>query len=419
MSPPRPTICLVLAMFVATCGPGDPPADDTSPGTTSTTVATTVTTTSETTTTTELPTSSSTSSTSTSASDSCVTFDPNSCGESIVTIDISPALFVFALEKSVSMVSDPKGLWDHDADDLDDDGQSDLDPQQPATPKTTRWASLHHAVDATLTNFDASLITGLSLFPSDAATLDYTPAACPVDDPLTVPLAAKNSISILAALPPADATDLKGASPGAAAIAVATAELAAADPAFTRHIVYVSDGAANCRAGSDPPDLFEKFDDSLLDQIAAATAQEITTHVVGIAIPDLVSPAVKDGEPDSVNNHDLLNQLATLGGAPLPGPDQFHAATRESDLLAALDAIARASLSCVVTLDPPPQFPDTTEINVNDIHYGRAKVTDCASEDGWHFLDDGVTAELCGLACRDFQQAGTLDANYRCHDTPC
>lgn len=412
MSTPRPTTCLVLAMFVAACGPGDPPADDTSPGTT-----TTGATTSEPTSTTELPTSSSTSSTSsTSASDSCVTFDPNGCGEAILRVDISPALFVFVLEKSASMVSN---LWDHDADDLDDDGQSDLDPQQPATPKTTRWASLHHAIDATLTSFDTSLITGLSLFPSNAATLDYTPAACPVDDPLIVPLAATNAISILAALPPADATDLKGASPGAAAIAVATAELAAADPAFTRHIVYVSDGAANCRAGSDPPDLFETFDDSLLDQVAAATAQKITTHVVGIAIPDLVTPAVQDGEPDNVNNHDLLNQLASLGGAPLPGPDQFHAATRESDLLTALDAIARASRSCVVTLDPPPQFPDTTEINVNDIHYGRAKVTDCAHEDGWHFLDDGVTAELCGLACRDFQQVGTLDALYRCHDTPC
>lgn len=418
MSTPRPTLCLVLAMFVAACGPSDPPADDTNPGTT-TTVATTVTTTSEPTNSTELPTSSSTSSTSsTSASDSCVTFDPNDCGEAIVNLNISPALFVFALEKSTSMVSDPKGLWDHDADDLDDDGQSDLDPQQPATPKTTRWASLHHAVDATLTSFDASLITGLSLFPSDAATLEDTPAACPVDDPLTVPLAAKNAIAILAALPAADATDLKGASPGAAAIAVATAELLAADPTFTRHIVYVSDGAANCRAGSQPPDLFESFDDSLLDQVAAAAAQNITTHVVGIAIPDLVSPAVKDGEPDGVNNHGLLNQLATLGGAPLPGPDQFHAATRESDLLAALDAIARASLSCVVTLDPPPKYLDTTEISVSGLDYGRAMVTDCASEDGWHYLDD-ATAELCGLACRDFQQVGTLDAHYRCPDTPC
>ena len=42
------------------------------------------------------------------------------------------------------------------------------------------------------------------------------------------------------------------------------------------------------------------------------------------------------------------------------------------------------------------------------------QVTDCATEDGWHYLDPGISLELCGAACRDYQSAGVLDAQYRC-----
>lgn len=396
-------------LLALACGPTEPPADVASTSTGNSTSTDT-----SSAPTTAAPTSDAPTATATTEASTCgETFDPTDCGEAILNLQISPTVFVFVLEKSVSMISDTAGLWDHDADDLDDDGQSDLDPDQPATPPVTRWSSLHLAVDTTLTNFDGSLLTGLALFPSAAATLDYTAAACPVDAPLTVPIAAHNAVPIVAAMPPASATDLKGASPGAAAIAAATLELTTTDPTLARHIVYITDGAANCRDGSDPPDLFEIFDTTLLDNVAAASTQQISTHVLGIAIPDLISPTVKDGEPDNVNTRELLNQLATLGGAALPGSTKFHLATRESDLLAALDTIARSTLSCVVPLDPVPVYPELGELTVNGVDYGPAAITDCARGDGWRYLD-AATIELCGQACHDFQQTGDLDLTLRC-----
>lgn len=416
--PPRPSHALAL---ILACGPQTPSSDTADPGATSTTANTSTSTTDPSPTTTADPsTSTSDPPTTTTSSATCAeTFSPNSCGEAVVTIPAPAIAVVFALEKSVSMVSVPGGQWDHDADDLDDDGQSDADPDQPATPKTSRWMSLYHAVSDTLTQFDAALVAGLALFPGAAATLDYTVAACPADAAPIVPLAPQNAAAIIAALPAADATDLKGASPGAAAIASATTALAELEPEFARHIVYVTDGAANCHAGSDPPPLFETLDPDLAARVTDATAQEITTHVIGIAIPDSTSPNAKDGEPDDINTHDHLDQLATLGGAALPGPTKFHLATRESDLLLALDTILRSTRPCVVTLDPPPPGPDHVEIHVDNISYGTTSVVDCTTEDGWHYLEPGLTIELCGAACRDYQRVGSVEATYHCPPTPC
>ena len=74
------------------------------------------------------------------------TFCPCDCSEVSVDIPVPPIDLVFVLDKSGSMVANPGGFWDHDADDLDLDGQSDLDPQQPATPEISRWESLHRVV---------------------------------------------------------------------------------------------------------------------------------------------------------------------------------------------------------------------------------------------------------------------------------
>ena len=50
------------------------------------------------------------------------------------------------------------------------------------------------------------------------------------------------------------------------------------------------------------------------------------------------------------------------------------------------------------------------------VDYGKAHVTDCATEDGWRHLEPGLSIELCGAACRDYQSVGALTAHYRCSD---
>ena len=76
----------------------------------------------------------------------------------------------------------------------------------------------------------------------------------------------------------------------------------------------------------------------------------------------------------------------------------------------------RAALPCTLLLDPPPSIPVSIEISVAGVDYGKAHVTDCATEDGWRHLEPGLSIELCGAACRDYQSVGALTAHYRCSD---
>ncbi len=349
------------------------------------------------------------------------TFCPCSCGEAIVDVRIAPVDVVFVLDKSGSMDNVPGGFWDHDADDLDLDGQSDFDPEQnmPATPEVSRWESLRRVAEGTLNTFDRSLNAGLSLFPSRDATNAFTlEGACPVEVPIEVAIEPNHAQAILEVLPPATGGKLAGGTPASLAIAATVSALAAGDPAHARHIIYVTDGAAQCNG--DAPEAFETYDETLHDQVVQALAVDtITSHIIGIEIEDVTSPVVLDGQPDAVNNHDRLNELATQGGAPRSGPEKFFNANTEEQLRAAFEEIVRDALPCTVVLEPPPHFPDTVEIRVNDVDYGKASVTDCAAESGWRYLEPGRSIELCGTACLDFQSAGSLDAQYRCGDSDC
>lgn len=404
----RPLALLLLALA---CSPRDPPGDDTaaSDGSTTTTTASAGTTAAPTT-------SGAVTTTTGTTAPECTTFDPNDCTAAVRKVEILAPDIVFALDESSLMGS---VLWDHDADDADDDGVSDLDPNQPATPKIARWPSLHRAVEFTLESFDASIHAGLALYPSLAATDDYGAAACASDPELAVHIAPHSGAAILAAMPPEQAGDLAGAVPGAAAIAAATAEHLSLPDAVPRHIVYVTGGAANCHAGAaNTTALLETYDDDLPLRVGEALAAGVVTHVVGVAIPDATSPTQQDGRPDATNNFTRLNELADLGGAALPGPTRFHAAADEAALTAALAAIVRAQLSCTVPLDPPPAHPELFGVAVAGVDYGETRVVDCGVEDGWRFVD-AATIELCGQACRDFQAEGSLDADYDCPPDPC
>jgi hypothetical protein len=343
------------------------------------------------------------------------TFCPCDCSEVSVDIPVPPIDLVFVLDKSGSMVANPGGFWDHDADDLDLDGQSDLDPQQPATPEISRWESLHRVVGWAAVTFDASLHAGLSLFPSSDATIQYNlQAACPVEDPIEVAIGPMQAQAIIAALPPAVNGTIHGATPGSLAVAATVTALAAGDPGHPRHLVYVTDGAANCN-GETAAEGLESYDKTLHDRVVQALAVDaIVSHVVGLEIADVTSSIVQDGAPDNINNHDRLDELATQGGAPLPGPEKFHNAADELQLRAALEEIIRAALPCTLLLDPPPSIPVSIEISVAGVDYGKPHVTDCATEDGWRHLEPGLSIELCGAACRDYQSVGALTAHYRC-----
>lgn len=327
---------------------------------------------------------------------------------------------MLVLDKSGSMVSDPNGHWDHDGDDADDDGIQDADEMSPSTPKRTRWKSLYEAVQS-MSAFEGSMHLGMALFPSKLATSSYNESACPVSATPEVSIAPTNGMAVLSAMPGPDANDtIKGGTPAARGIKAALSELATVQDGQPRFIILVIDGAANCVEDAlDNTTRFEVYDDTLHTLVGEAyTIADIRTYVVGIAIKDEVSPMVNDGNPDDINTHTKLNELAELGGRPLPGPTKFYDTQDQIELETALDQISwqMKILSCTVTLAPAVEHPHYLAVEVGDVEYGSDQVMLCnESEDGWMYTSGEMNEiVLCGKACSDFQTSGSLRARYRC-----
>ena len=68
---------------------------------------------------------------------------------------------MLALDKSGSMVANPAGLWDHDAD--------------PNTPKITRWNSLYQVVQLITTDYNNSINFGANLAEGTPAQVRTNP----------------------------------------------------------------------------------------------------------------------------------------------------------------------------------------------------------------------------------------------------
>ncbi|MBL9106534.1 MAG: VWA domain-containing protein [Myxococcales bacterium] len=410
--------CLLtfLTLLVGACG-DDKGGDDTTTNTTPSTMSgisgmTSLTTMTTPSTATETPTSDASAESTAGESSSeptggmsSTTFDPNDCGEAMINIPIVTPSVMLVLDKSGSMVADPGGYWDHDND--------------PATPTQTRWKSLFATVDFIVNNFNNSMNLGMNLFPSKSAKADYSEAACPVNDNVEVPIAPTNAAAILAAMPAADDTSIKGGTPSAKGITAALNELLKVQDDQPKFMVLVTDGAANCQVGApDTTTLFEVYDENLATVVADAFAQGIPTYVIGIGIQDMTTGTAKDGNPDSTNPFQRLNEVADAGGVPRAGDVKFYDTQNQIELQDALNDISMQILSCdPILLDPPPKYWEYVEVAVDGTPYGSGmmQVTDCMTESGWQYTDETHTAiRLCGEACEKFQTTGALDAQYRC-----
>jgi hypothetical protein len=312
---------------------------------------------------------------------------------------------MLVLDKSGSMVSELDGFWDHDDD--------------PTTVDLSRWNSLHNVVDFVVDGFDAQINFGAVLFPSESATNQYSASACLVSATPEVPVAGMNATDILASIPAALDTSLQGATPATAGIQTAIEHLQTLDREVPRFMVLVTDGAANCSADyATASELLENYDENLPLRIGDAYENGgIPTYVVGIDILDEVAGVGADGVPE-VNTFVELNTVAEAGGRPRDGDEKFFNAVNEIELQAALEEIAGQVVSCVIPLDPPPIHPTFVEVEIGGETLPH--VNDCASEDGWVFVEpDGPydALELCGTACEmliAMGQMGSVDAIYGC-----
>jgi len=310
---------------------------------------------------------------------------------------------MLVLDKSGSMVANPSGYWDHDAD--------------ANTPKITRWNSLYQVVKLVVTDFNDSINFGANLFPAKNATKDYNANACVVSANVEIPVAPMNKDAILNGIPQAGDTSLLGGTPTFSGITAALNHLKSLDPGVPRAILLVTDGAANCTVGAAPPPLFEAYDQALHTLVEGAWLNDkIPTYVVGIDTQDVLSGNTQDGNPNGTNSFTKLNELAVQGGKPKDDPNEkFYNAVNQIELKAALDVIAKDALGCLIPLPEPPFFPESTKVLVGGAEVPQ--VTDCTMENGWVYTNpDGPydAIELCGTACSDLKISKEADVQYFC-----
>lgn len=321
------------------------------------------------------------------------------CDEIKVTLKPIVPNMQLVIDKSGSMLT----LWDHDA--------------NPNTATVTRWFSLYAVVEKILTSFNAKLNFGMNLFPSKSANGNYNSGACPVNANVEVPVAPLNKDAILAVMPAQMNMTIKGGTPAAAGMTAAISHLKTLDPMVPRAALLLTDGAANCAANTQPPPLFEMYDQTVHTVVDNAWKNDkIPTYVIGIATVNMVTPVMQDGNPDSINPYQKLNEIAVLGGKPKNNPNEkFYNANNQIELDAALSAIISDAQSCVIPLEVEPGFPDFTKVKIGGVEI--PKIMNCANQNGWKYVDPAppyAAIELCGTACSSLKMAGAADVEYYC-----
>lgn len=318
---------------------------------------------------------------------------PGNCGASTFMLDHQPTNVVLVLDKSFSMIDN---AWDHD--------------NSPATGDVTRWHSLYDSVGFIIDEFDDGLNFGAVLFPSVDVPDNEWQNACMVALEPDAPVAANNGETVLAALPDRDTLEIFGGTPASEGVSTALNHLRSLDPELPRAMILITDGAANCLAGTTDSAVFDLYDENLPALVATAfNDEEIPTYVVGIDIIDGIANYPQD------NPYERLNEVAIAGGFPQPGAEKFHNAQDEDELRSAISQIS-SQIGCIIPLDMAPDQPDllTIFINGEEIPW----VDSCEGEElGWRYTNpmgpyDEI--ELCADACDALHNVGTLSATYNC-----
>ncbi len=332
------------------------------------------------------------------------------CGTAMVEeVPFIPPKVILVLDKSGSMVN-PELFWDDDNDDADDDGFDDNNPMMMATPKVSRWRSLHDVVTLIGNNFNDKIEVGATLFPSTDAQPVLGQAACLVNDTPEILVAPNNAAAVLAGIPAAGDESLAGGTPAEKGVSTSYNHLKSLDGPGDLIAILVTDGAANCSTSAANDMALLDYDDNLVPTVAAAQSNDaIDTYVVGIDI---------SSEPDNqgIITFDVLNDVADAGGVPREGPEKFYNSTNKQELQDALNNILDNVLDC--TIEYVDGFPDGTEPTVDGYPQPLPDEADCSMEDGWKLDKSGdyPVIDLCGALCTQFQESGKLELKFVCID---
>ncbi len=332
----------------------------------------------------------------TDGSDESTGDDGLSCGGETFELRAEAPHVVLLLDKSNSMVSN---TWDHDA--------------SGATSPITRWNSLYHVAEALAVGQQDALELGVVLFPSATLTSNDSATACTVDAEPGALVGNFDADSVASTLPGPNDTDLYGGTPTSRGMEVALEHLAQIDDGRPQAIVLVTDGAANCMAGTDGQDVFTRYDDDLEPLVRDAFMQGVPTYVVGVDIIDAL------GQYPQANPYERLDAIAEAGGVPQAGEESFYNAANEGELLDALDEIT-AQVGCTFELELSAEHEEQISMSIGGDSVAR--VDECQpGEAGWRYVEPSApyeTIELCAATCSGAGDLFEVEIERACSPEP-
>jgi hypothetical protein len=293
------------------------------------------------------------------------------CGATKVAADIVPPNLLITLDRSCSMT---------DKIDPGDGGSVD------------KWTIATGALDQLMANYAGKIRFGLVMFPDPALRGSGGTARCVMASTSEeVPVGPGNETLITEILDASSDVNAPSYPSGPCVTNIDTAEERAgmdpglADNTRSNFILLVTDGEeANCGAGGAAS--------------ALAAAHDLFT--------DAGVPTFAIGFGGSANPQ-FLSNMAIEGGTPIQDasfPNLFYNAANQIQLKAALDAIAKKTLGCVLVLGSTP--PDPSKLYVFD--NGDASVPrDPTHANGWDYTAATNTVTFYGGIC-DGLKAGTV-----------
>jgi hypothetical protein len=313
---------------------------------------------------------------------------------------------MFVVDVSASMLEG----WEHDDD--------------PSTPTVSRWHSVRALLEQLIPAIEDPILLGLVRAPASDACLGGTCTdanVCLVEPEPEIEIGENNGAQILVTLPDSFASSLEivGASPIAAAYSSARDHLLAQAEDMPSYIVLITDGGANCVEPS-LPEAVEVFDAGLEAMVGEAySTYGIGTIVVAVDVAEQPSSAALPDTP-AVDAQAALDAIALAGGLPRIGgsePRKFFEVRDIEDLQVMFESACQVT-DCTVDLTTSPAGPpEPVQIPLMEIEMEGLEVpyvSECASEDGWSWIEEGEVLTFCGLHCEKFKLGAFVDVAYGC-----
>lgn len=176
-----------------------------------------------------------------------------------------------------------------------------------------------------------------------------------------------------------------GRTPTAESLQMAAQSPSLADKTRSNFIMLVTDGMPNCTGG---------FDGSVAALNSLRTTNKVDTFVIGLG--------------DEVNGQNAqgpvqLNAMAEAGGRPRAGVTKYYPANSLDELQKVFQDIGGMVMSCTVTTNPAPDFPDYLWVYFD----GQPLKRDPAHQDGFDYDPANKQLNFFGPPC-DLMKAGKV-----------